>query len=96
MIPAGLQVSIQNSTMVVHIMLGAGTDSDNLLVARICTRLKKIINFQTGKPTWDIQKLQAERQKVQDTLEEKLCATECESGNVEVDRKQNSHGLHRK
>jgi len=32
--------------MVVHIMLGADTDSDhNLLVARICTRLKKIINF---------------------------------------------------
>jgi hypothetical protein len=44
--------------MVVHIMLVAGIDSDhNLLVATICTRLKKIINFQKGKPTWDIQKL---------------------------------------
>jgi len=44
--------------MVVHIMLGGGIDSDhNFLVARICTRLKKIINFQKGKPTWDIEKL---------------------------------------
>jgi hypothetical protein len=36
--------------MVVHIMLGAGIDSDhNLLVARIYTRLKKIVNFKKRK-----------------------------------------------
>jgi hypothetical protein len=44
--------------MAVHIVIGAGIGSDhNLLVARICTRFKKIINLQKGKPTWDIQKL---------------------------------------
>jgi len=31
-----------------------------------------------------MEKLQAQRQKVQDTLEETNCAIECESRNVEV------------
>ena len=39
-----------------------------------------------GKQRKDLEKLCVERQNVQDTLEEKLGATECESGNVEVQR----------
>jgi len=46
--------------------------------------LKKIIKFQKNGPRWDLEKLYAERQSVQDTLEEKLCLIECESGNAEV------------
>jgi oligoendopeptidase F len=42
---------------------------------------------------WDLEKLYAERQNVQDTLKEKLGATERESGNVEV-RKNNIHKLY--
>jgi len=35
----------------------ADIDSDyNLLVAKICTRLKKIIRFQNRKPQWDLEK----------------------------------------
>jgi hypothetical protein len=48
--------------------------------------LKKIKKLQKGKQRWDLEKLYVERQKMQDTLEEKLSATECESGNVEVQR----------
>jgi hypothetical protein len=54
------------------------------LVVKICTRLKKIIRFQKRRSQWDLEKLYAQRQRVQDTLEEKLCANECDSGNVEV------------
>ena len=46
--------------------------------------MKKIIRFQKSRPKWDLEKLYAQRQKVQDTLEGKLCAIECESGNAEV------------
>jgi hypothetical protein len=35
-------------------------------------------------PYWDLEKLYGERQRVQNILEEKLGATECESGNSEV------------
>jgi hypothetical protein len=64
---------------------GADIDSDhNLLVAKICTRLKKIIRFQKRISRWDLEKSYAQRQRVQDTLEEKLCAIGCDSGNVEV------------
>lgn len=38
------------------------------------------MKFQKGKSIWDIQK----RKTVPDTLEEKLDAIECGSGNVEV------------
>ena len=63
----------------------AGIDSDhNLLVAKVRTRLKKIIRFQKSRPRWDLVKLCAERQRVQNILEEKLGAIECESGNAEV------------
>jgi hypothetical protein len=69
----------------VQTLPGADIDSDhNLLVAKICTRLKKIISFQRRRPRWDLEKLYAQRQRVQDTLEEKLGAIGCESGNVKV------------
>jgi len=78
----------------------ADTDSDhNLLVAKICTRLKK--NHKVpAKMGYE----------VQDTLEQTLSATECQSENVEVQwnitrnviwmgkltGKQERHVLHRK
>jgi len=69
----------------VQTLPGAEIDSDhNLLVCKVRTRLKKIIRFQKSRPRWDLEKLYAQRQTVQDTLEEKLCAFECESGNAEV------------
>ena len=65
--------------------LEADIDSDhNLLVAKICTRLKKVIRFQERRSQWDLEKLYAQRQRMQDTLEEKLVAVGCDSGNVEV------------
>ena len=71
----------RNSVKDVQTLPGADIDSDhNLLVAKVCTRLKKIIRFQKSRPRW----LYAQRQSVQDTLEEKLGASECESGNAEV------------
>jgi len=69
----------------VQTLLGADIDCDhNLLVAKMCTRLKKIRRFQKRRAKWGLEKLYAQRQRVQDTLEEKLGAIECESGNVEV------------
>jgi hypothetical protein len=45
----------------VQTMPGADTASDhNLLFAKICNRLKKIIKFQKGKPRWDLKKLHAQ------------------------------------
>jgi hypothetical protein len=46
--------------------------------------LKKIVRFQKKRPRWDFEKLNAQRQRVRETLEEKLCAIECESGNAEA------------
>jgi hypothetical protein len=44
---------------------GTYIDSDhNLLVAKICTRLKRTIRLQKRKPVWDLENLQAQRQKV--------------------------------
>ena len=69
----------------VQTLPGADTDSDHyLLVAKIRTRLKKITRFQKSRPRWDLEKLHAEIQIVQNILEEKHCAIECESGNAEV------------
>ncbi len=69
----------------VQTLPGADIDCDhNLLVAKIHTRLKKIIRFQNSRPRWDLEKLYAQRQRVQDILEEKLGAIECESGNAKV------------
>jgi hypothetical protein len=75
----------RNSVKDVQTLPGADIDSDqNLLVAKICTRLKKIIRFHKRKPKWDLEKLYAQRQEVHNSLEEKLGAMKCESGNVEV------------
>jgi hypothetical protein len=42
----------------VQTMPGADIDFDhNLLVVKICTRLKKIMKFQKGKPRWNMEKL---------------------------------------
>ena len=69
----------------VQTLPGADIDSDhNLLVAKVRTRLKKIIRFQKSKTRWDLEKLYAQRQRVQDILEEKIGAIECEGGNAEV------------
>jgi exonuclease III len=51
----------RNSVKDVQTLPGEDTDSDrNLLVATICTRLKKIISFQKRKPRWDLEKLYAQ------------------------------------
>ena len=64
-------------------MPGADIDSDhNLLVAKTCTRLKKIIRFQKRRPHWDLEKLFIQRQREQDTLEEELVQLNV-AGNVE-------------
>jgi len=69
----------------VQTLPGADIDSDhNLLVPKICTRWKKIIRMQKKKPQRGLEKLFVQRQRVQDTLEEKLGAIGCDSGNVEV------------
>jgi hypothetical protein len=70
----------RNSVKDVQTKPGADFDSDhNLLVAKICTRLKRIIRFQKRKPRWDLDKLQAQGQKVQESLR----AVDCVNRNVE-------------
>jgi hypothetical protein len=69
----------------VQTLPGADIDSNhNLLVVKVRTRLKKIIRFQKSRPRWDLEKLYAERQRLQNILEEKLGVIECEIGNAEV------------
>ena len=46
--------------------------------------MKKITRFQKSRPGWDLEKLYAERQRVQNIIEKKLGAIKCESGNAEV------------
>jgi hypothetical protein len=75
----------RNSVKDVQTLPEADIDCDyKLHVAMICTRLKKIIRFQNRRQRWDLEKLDAQRQRVQYILEEKLGAIGCESGNVEV------------
>ncbi|PNF36822.1 hypothetical protein B7P43_G09628 [Cryptotermes secundus] len=75
----------RNSVKDVKTLPGADIDSDhNLLVAKFRTRLKKITRFQKCRPRLNFEKLYAQRQSVQETLEEKLSATEGESRNAEV------------
>ncbi|PNF31842.1 hypothetical protein B7P43_G08904 [Cryptotermes secundus] len=75
----------RNSAKDVKTLPMADIDSDHkLLVATFRTRLKKIIKFKKRRPRWDLEKLYAQRQSVQETLEEKLSAIESESGNAEV------------
>jgi hypothetical protein len=62
----------------VQTLPGADIDCDhNLLVATICTRLKKIVRLHKWKPRWDLEKLYAERQEVHDSVEDKLGAIKC-------------------
>jgi hypothetical protein len=76
---------VRNSVKDVQTLPEAHIDCDHKLhVAMICTRLKKIKRFQNRRQRWDLEKLYAQRQRVQYILEEKLGATGCESGNVEV------------
>ena len=75
----------RNSVKNVQTLPGADIDSDhNLLVANVRTSLKNIIRSQKSRLRCDLEKLYAQRQRVQDTLEEKLCTIECESGNAEL------------
>ncbi|PNF24655.1 hypothetical protein B7P43_G18069, partial [Cryptotermes secundus] len=59
-------------------------DEVEKVLTKFRTRLKKIIRFQKRRPRWDLEKLYAQRQSVQETLEQKLGAIESESGNAEV------------
>ena len=78
----------RNSVKDVQTLPGTEIDSDHhLLVAKVRTRLKKIMRFQNSRPRWNLEKLYAQRRSGQDTLEEKFAAIECESGNAEVQRK---------
>ena len=50
----------RNGVKVVQTLPGAGLDSDhNLLVPKICTRLKKIIRIQKRRPQRGLEKLYA-------------------------------------
>jgi exonuclease III len=54
----------RNRVKDVQTLPGADIDSDhNLLVAKICTRFKKIIRFQKRRSQWDLEKLYTQRQK---------------------------------
>jgi len=78
----------RNSVKDVQTLPGAETDPDqNLLFAKARTRLQKIIIFQNSRPRWDLEKLNVQRERVQEALEEKLSVNECESGNAEVQGK---------
>jgi hypothetical protein len=46
--------------------------------------LQKITRFQKRRPQWDLEKLYFQKQRVKDTLEGKLGAICCDSGNVEM------------
>ena len=57
-------------------LLAADMDSDhNLLVAKFCTTLKKIIRFQKSRLRQDLKKLYTNRKIVQDTVEKKFILT---------------------
>jgi hypothetical protein len=65
-------------------MPGAGISSDhNLQVVKICTIVKKIIKLQKDSQV-GVWRSYMPNNKLQNTLEGKLGAIECESRNVEV------------
>jgi len=75
----------RNSVKYMQTLPRADIDSDhNILVVKISTRLKEIIRFQNRIPQRHLAKLYTQKQTVQDTLEEKIGAIGCDSGNVEV------------
>ena len=52
----------RNSLKDVQTLSGADIDSEhNLLVAKICTKLKKIIRFKKRRPQWDLEKLYTQK-----------------------------------
>jgi hypothetical protein len=52
----------RNSMKDVQTLPGTVIDPDhNLLVAKICTRLKKVIMFPKDKPRWDVEKLYSQK-----------------------------------
>ena len=51
---------------------------------QVSHQVEENIRFQKSRPRWDLEKLYTNRQKVQDTLEEKFGLTECQRGNAEV------------
>jgi hypothetical protein len=64
----------------VQTLAGADIDCDhNLLLPKICIRWTKLIRFRKGKPRRHLETLYAQRENVQDALEDKLGAVECES-----------------
>jgi hypothetical protein len=74
----------RNSAKDVQTPPGADIGSDHsLLVAKICTGLKIIISLQKRNPVWDSEKWDAQRQKGQESLEEKLREGDCVNRNVE-------------
>jgi len=51
-----LRNRFRNTVKDVQTLPGADIDSDhNLLVAKICTSLKKIIGFKKRRPNWDLE-----------------------------------------
>jgi hypothetical protein len=65
-----VKLLFRNSVKDVQTLPGADTDSyHNLLVATICTRLKKIIRFHKRKPRCDLEELYVQRHEVHDSLE---------------------------
>ena len=50
----------------VQTLPGADIDFDHsLLVAKIYTRLKKVVKIQKGKPRWGLETLHVQRQRVE-------------------------------
>jgi hypothetical protein len=70
-----------NSVKDMHTMSGADIHFDhNMLVTKMCTRLKKIMRLKNGKPLW-IWRSCAQRKE---NLEAHIGAIESESGNYKV------------
>ena len=46
--------------------------------------MKKIVRFQKRRPQWDLEKLYTQKQRLQDSIEEKICAVGYDSGNTDV------------
>jgi len=68
------EASIQEQCEDVQTLPGADIDSDHdLLVAKVLTRLKKIVKFQKSRPRWDLEKLYAQRQSAGYSRRETRC-----------------------
>ena len=67
------------------------TLTTNCWLRRSAWDWRKSYNFRKGTQRWDLEKLYAQREKVQDTLEKTLGAIECESGDVRVQWNDNKY-----